>query len=173
MTKAPFPELIDDTLGEVIARDDGLYDLILKRRIKKPVEKVWAAITVPERLADWYGLVELEPRLGGRYVLRFEGEDYQVNGVITEFEPLRLLAHTWPGEPSEPDGLVRYELQPDGAGCRLTLSNLGVPARYARSIAGWHAFLEALPGAADGIRTKWTMAHEEEILERYRRLLPA
>ena len=173
MTDAPFPDLIDDTLGEVIARDDGRYDLILRRRIKKPIEKVWAAITIPERLADWFGIVDVDLRVGGRYVIRWEGEDYQIDGVITELEPPRRLVHSWPNGPGEPDGFVRYDLEPDGAGCRLTLTNSGVPAQYARAVAGWHAFLEALPGAAEGIRTKWTMAHEEEILVRYKHLLPA
>jgi hypothetical protein len=93
--------------------------------------------------------------------------------VIIELEPLRRLAHTWPDpDPSQPAAIVRYELEPDGEGCRLTLSNLGVPAQYAGAVAGWHVFLEALPGAVEGVRTTWTMAREDEVRKRYAHLLP-
>jgi uncharacterized protein YndB with AHSA1/START domain len=172
MNDGPFADFIDDDLGEVIERRDGRYDLIMRRRINKPLEKVWAALTVPERIADWLGNLELELRVGGRYCLKFEGEDYQVDGVIVELDPPRLLAHTWPGPQDEPPAIVRYQLEPDGDGCRLVLANEGVPAQYAASIAGWHVFLEALPGAVEGIRTKWTMDRELEIGKRYAHLLP-
>ena len=172
MKPGPFSAFINDDLGEVIARDDGRYDIVFERRIRKPIEKVWAALTVAERIADWFGIVDLELRLGGRYHLSFEGEDYRVEGVITELEPLRRFAHTWPDPGQGPPAIVRYELEPDGDGCRLRFANEGVPAQWIQSVAGWHAFFEALPGAAEGIRTKWTMDHEREILEHYRHLLP-
>ena len=167
----PFADLIDDDLGQLIARDDGRYDIVFERRIKKPLEKVWAALTIPERLADWLGAVDLELRVGGRYLLRFEG-DYTVEGEIVELEPPRRLAHTWP-DGSGAAAICRYELEPEGEGCRLTFTNQGVPAEYALAIAGWHAFFEALPGAADGIRTQWTMERELEIRARYKHVIPA
>lgn len=173
MKPGPFAELINDDLGQLIARDDGRYDMRFERRIRKPIEKVWAAITIPERIADWFGLVELDLRIGGKYELRFEGEDYVVEGEIVELDPPRRFAHTWPGPPETPPAICRYELEPDGDGCRLVFTNEGVPAEYVESIAGWHVFLEALPGAVEGIRTQWTMDHEREVLVHYRHLLPA
>lgn len=172
MTPGPFSAFIDDELGQVIERSDGRYDIVFERRIRKPIEKIWAALTVPERLADWFGLVDLELRVGGRYHIRWEGEDYVVEGEIIELDPPRRLAHTWPDGSPTP-AICRYELEPDGEGCRLRFANEGVPGQYVSSIAGWHVFFEALPGAAEGVHTKWTMEHEQEVLERYRHLLPA
>jgi uncharacterized protein YndB with AHSA1/START domain len=171
MTPGPFAAFIDDELGKAIQRADGRYDIVFQRRIKKPIEKVWAALTIPERLAEWFGIVDLELRVGGRYHISWEGEDYRIEGEIIELEPLRRLVHTWPDGTDTP-AICRYELEPDGDGCRLRFANEGVPAQYVSSIAGWHAFFEALPGAAEGIRTKWTMEHEREILQRYKHLLP-
>lgn len=175
MTPGPFAGLISDELGRVIPREDGRYDIVFERTIKKPIEKVWAALTIPERVADWFSPVEIELRVGGQYRILFTDMDYIVEGRITELEPPRLLTHTWP-DPEDPryaDAYVRYELEPDGDGCRLRLTNTALPRKYLGAAAGWHTFLEALPGAAEGIRTVWTMERETEMGERYREILAA
>ena len=83
------------------------------------------------------------------------------------------MTHTWPApDPSEPAAIVRYELEPDGAGCRLTLTNEGVPAMVASAIMGWHVFLRFLPGATEGVRSVWTPELEEALRPRYAHLLP-
>jgi uncharacterized protein YndB with AHSA1/START domain len=172
MTPGPYAHLIDDPLGRVIDRGDGFYDIVLERRLKKPIEKVWAALTVPERIADWFTHVDMDLRVGGRYSLRFPEDDYRMDGVITALEPPRLLAHTWPHE-THPDSIVRYELAPDGDGCRLTLTQTALSREGLNSLPGWHTFLEALPGAIEGIRTSWARDREKQMAERYRGRLPA
>lgn len=161
----------DNALGTV-SRAGDTFEIVFERKIAKPIEKVWAALTVPERIADWLGIVDLDPKLGGHYRLKFSTDDPGMVGEIIAFEPPRLLAHTWP-DPDHPSGIVRYELEPNGAGCRLTLVNSGLPGKYARSIAGWHVFLDAIPGATEGVATVWRMALEEEILELYKSQLAA
>ena len=172
MTPGPFAGLISDELGQVTARADGYFDVAFERRLKKPVEKVWAAITVAERIADWFTPVEIDLRIGGHYRIRFEGMDEVIEGVITELEPLRRLVHTWP-DPKDPEAIISYELEPDGDGCRLRFTNRGVPRRYLGAAAGWHTFFEALPGAAEGIRTPWSAEREAVNGERYRDILAA
>jgi len=172
MTPGPFAHLIDDPLGQVIDRGDVFYDIVLERRLRAPIEKVWAALTIPERIACWFTETELEPRVGGRYRLRFPQDDYVMEGVITEFEPPRVLAHTWPHE-THPGSIVRYELAPDGEGCRLTLSQTALSRKGLNALPGWHTFLEALPGAADGIATTWTRDREMAVGKRYAYLMPA
>lgn len=171
-TPGPYAGLISDELGQVTRRPDGRFDVAFERRIRKPVEKVWAAITVAERIADWFTTVDIDLRVGGRYHIRFEGMEGVVEGVITDLEPMRRLVHTWPDE-GGPDAVVSYELEPDGDGCLLRFTNNGVPRRYLGSAAGWHVFFEALPGAAEGIRTPWTWDREELVGERYADILAA
>ena len=50
----------------------------------------WDALTSPERLARWFGPVEGELRLGGRYQLQGNA-----SGTITRCEPPRELHVTW------------------------------------------------------------------------------
>jgi hypothetical protein len=38
----------------VIRKTDNGYEIVFVRRLAKPIEKVWAALTVPERIADWF-----------------------------------------------------------------------------------------------------------------------
>jgi uncharacterized protein YndB with AHSA1/START domain len=175
MTPGPFAGLISDELGQVTARDDGRFDVVFERRLRKPIEKVWAAITVAERIADWFTDVEVDLRVGGLYRITFKDMDYVVDGVITELEPLRRFTHTWPDieDARYADAYVRYELWPEPDGCGLRLTQTALPHKYLGAVAGWHVFLEALPGAVDGIRTAWTMERETLMGARYRDVLAA
>ena len=172
MTPGPFAGLISDDLGRIIARDNGRYDVVFERRIARPVEKVWAALTIPERIADWFTEAELDLRVGGHYRLSFAWENYAISGVIIELEPLRRLTHTWPDK-EHPDSVVRYELEPDGEGCRLTLTQTALGRTHFDVLPGWHTFLEALPGAADGVRTPWSPERDRATAERYRHIVDA
>lgn len=138
----------------VVRRVGDLYELRFVRRLDRPIDKVWAALTIPERLADWIGEAEVEPRVGGRYVIRFRDPPDTLNGVIIAFDPPRLLEYAWPE--GQRRSTVRWELEPDGAGCRLTLIQGGVaPEHVVGIVSGWHDFLEMIPAAADGIRTEY------------------
>lgn len=149
------------------------YDMIYVRRIAASPERVWAAITIPERIAAWFAEVEveIEPRLGGVYRLRFGPDTPFTDGAITGFEPLRLLQHTWPNPPG-PTSVVRYELEPDGDGCMLRLTCTQTPGAYLSSLAGWHLFLDALPPSLDGVRVQWTMDQELALMGHYEALVP-
>lgn len=160
---------MNDDLGTVTRHGDR-FDLAFERRIAKPIEKVWAAITTPERIADWFTTVELEPRVGGLYRLSFGDE--ATDGEILAFEPPHLFVHTWP-HPEHPDSVVRYELEPDGEGCLLRFSQTGLGAAHLDSLGGWHFFLDAIPGAVEGRRHTWTKAAEDEIMALYKDRLAA
>lgn len=168
MTPRPFADVIDDPLGEVIDRADGHYDVVFRRRIRKPLEAVWAALTVPERIADWFTEADLELRIGGHYRLRFPHADGgDVDGRIIELEPPHLRTHTWP-HPEHPQSIVRYELEPDGEGCRLILTQTSLAPRHWDVLAGWHTYLRGLPGATEGVANPWRPAIEAEVRGLYR-----
>lgn len=173
MTPGPFADLIDDGPGEVIDRGGGRCDIVFRRRIRKPLEKVWAALTVPARIADWLANADVDLRVGGHFELFWTTHDHRMRGTITELEPPHLIAWTWPHD-DHPDSIVRWELQAEGDGCLLRLSQSGLTKPGLLGVAaGWHTHLEGLPGAAEGTATPWQVDREREIVRLYEALSPA
>ena len=153
----------DDDLGEV-RREGDTVEIVFRRRYARPVEKVWAALTVPERITDWFAETTVDRMaVGGTMQLYFTGADYRSIARIETYDPPRRIAWVW----SEPDGSkasrVRFDLEPDGDGCRLTLTHSDLAAADSKGVAaGWHAHLEAIPDAADGVFTPWDRLIERE-----------
>jgi len=171
MSTAATPELLSDApLGEVTRQGETLQ-LVFQRHYRQPVEKVWAALTTPERLADWFATAQVDLRVGGVIRLNWNGQ-HEAEMVVTEFEPPRTLAWRW--RIGEHNTLVRFDLTPEAGGCALTLTHSGLSLDGARDggvRAGWHAHLEALPDALEGRATPWEtkVAREEALASRYPR----
>jgi uncharacterized protein YndB with AHSA1/START domain len=163
--------MIDNQANGVIRKTGDTYEIVFVRRLKRPIEKVWAALTVPERIADWLANVTIEPdlRVGARFALRFKLNDYQMSGEIVALDPPRLIAWTWP-DPENPSAAsaVRFELEPDGDGCKLTLTNGALVRDDLENVAaGWHTHLEGLESAADGVFYAWNAEREAIHEQRY------
>ena len=162
---------MDETDG-VIRKTGDTYEVVFRRRLARPIEKVWAALTVPERIADWLANASIEPslRLGARFALHFPTQDYRMAGEIVALDPPRLIAWTWPDpkDADKPASVVRFELEPDGTGCMLTLTNTHlVKASLEDVAAGWHTHLAGLPGAADAVHMPWSAEREKVHAARY------
>jgi uncharacterized protein YndB with AHSA1/START domain len=163
---------------------DGRYVLRFERRFEHPVERVWDALTRPERITQWFGEGEVELELveGGRYQIRTTGPPDLIEAIIAEtgsdnmvqrdtvlrVEPPLVFEHTFEGDT---DSVVRWELQPDGDGCRLFLTHT-VPAGRAVAdaagyLSGWHMCLELLGHALDGAPVPWRKSRWEEHRDRY------
>ena len=162
---------LDAAADGVIRRTDDGYEIVFVRRLKRPIGKVWTALTVPERIADWLAAATIEPdlRLGAKLSLRFSEGDYRMAGEIIALDPPRLIAWTWPDRMGQPNpSVVRFELEPDGGGCVLTLRNSGHGLPEPGQMAGWHTHLEGLEGSADGVFTAWDRVVEAAHEARYR-----
>lgn len=163
---------IDNAADGVVRRTGDSYELTFVRRLDKPIEKVWAALTAPERLADWFADVTFEDgfRVGARFDLRMPGFNFHTRCQIVAIEEPHLFAWTWglPDGPASLENAIRFELAPDRDGCILTLTNPGlVRDDIAGVAAGWHTPLEALPRAVDGVPTPNTPEREKPHLDRY------
>ncbi|MFZ5717907.1 MAG: SRPBCC family protein [Pseudomonadota bacterium] len=158
----------EQDLGEVTRHGDTVT-IVFRRRYAKPIDKVWAALTVPERLADWFAETMVDRmEVGGAMQLYFTGADYRSLARIEVFDPPRTIAWRWSELDGTKDSLVRFDLEPDGEGCRLTLTHSELAISEAKGVpTGWHAHLEALEDAAEGIFTPW-----DKLLEREARLRP-
>lgn len=169
MTTHALEDHNDAALGDVTIADNALQ-VVFHRRYAKPIEKVWAAITTPERLADWLAVADIEFKTGGAIRLTWNGQ-YTMEGRVTAYEPPRVFAWTWPID--DRDTHVRFELQPDGEGCLLTVTHSGLSPRAGdiggNVRAGWHAHLEGLPEAIEGRATPWEtkVAREDALSELY------
>jgi uncharacterized protein YndB with AHSA1/START domain len=131
-------------MSESLHARDGRTVLHMERRLKHPPEKVWKAMTEPDRLADWFpGNVTLDLRAGG--ALTFELDGSGDTGTITDLDPPRLIAYTWGTDH------LRWELHPDGDGTHLVLLHTFDDRAGAASFgAGWHTCIVALDLALDG-----------------------
>jgi uncharacterized protein YndB with AHSA1/START domain len=91
-------------------------------------EKVWQALTSGEFSKQYFSGfdVELEPKAGGRFVVRAPDGSDHITGEVIEHDPPRRLTITWnvnwPGlvERLGPT-LVTYEIEQAGDAVRLTL----------------------------------------------------
>jgi uncharacterized protein YndB with AHSA1/START domain len=171
MTTTATPALLSNApLGEVTTTGEA-RQIVFHRRYRQSVEKVWAALTTPERLADWFAEAQVDLRVGGTIRLNWNNGMHQAEMAITVCDPPRALAWRW--TIGERDTLVRFDLAPDGdGGCALTLTHSGLSLDGARDggvRAGWHAHLEALPDAIQGRATPWEtkVAREQALAGSY------
>lgn len=81
------------------------------------VEDLWEAITTPARLARWFGSIEGELKLGGRYAIAGNA-----SGTITHCEPPKAIDLTW--EYAGTMSWVTVRLERDGRKTRLTLEHI-------------------------------------------------
>ena len=149
--------LLEQDLGTV-RREGDTVTVVFHRRYARPIEKVWAALTVPERISDWFANTTIDRvGVGGIMDLDFKDENYRSTGRIVIYEPMKTFAWEWCELDGSNTSLVRFDLEPDGDGCRLTLTHSGVKRSEAKDVGpGWHAHLQAIADAADGIETPWS-----------------
>ena len=136
----------------------GLPSVTIVRRIKAPPAKVWAAITQPALMMQWWGpdagptlSAEADVRPGGRFSVVFRllnGEEHNPTGIYQEVVPEKKLVFTWewPGMP-ERESLVTFLLEPFDGGTKLTLIHEHLPDEDARKSheEGWSGLLDKLP----------------------------
>ena len=134
-----------------------LPSLTLVRRIKASPARVWAAITQPEQMVQWWGpdagptlSAVADVRPGGRFSVVFRllnGDEHNPTGVYQEVVPEKTLVFTWEwADAPERESLVTFRLAPFDGGTELTLIHEGLPdeAAHKSHEAGWNGFLEKL-----------------------------
>jgi uncharacterized protein YndB with AHSA1/START domain len=131
--------------------------------IEAPRERVWAILTEPEHVGDWFGQgepAEIDLRPGG--IMRLDhGEHGTFLTKIVDVEPPRRLAYRWasgfPGEVATETNstLVEFTLAAEAGGTRLTVVESGFTTRepapvpsnddtYESHTGGWAGVVKAL-----------------------------
>jgi hypothetical protein len=136
--------------GSVGRLADGRSYVLFERRLPHSIERVWAALTEPDRLAKWFPGFSLEARQGGRFEIRFGGDcagPAHVSGTVSRFEPPTVLEC----------GSMRFELERHADGCLLRFSDvLSLEGPRSKTditnavLGGWHKYLDSLEDALLG-----------------------
>jgi uncharacterized protein YndB with AHSA1/START domain len=137
--------------SQIVARFRTLQpgmELTLTHRYRQPVQKVFDALSIPERIEAWMGVVWTgDPAplaVGARFSYRFTNSDMASEGRVTALDAPRRIAHTW-FENIPPAATLSWALEPDGAGSILTLTQ-SYPAKDdgPRNGAGWTMVMRQL-----------------------------
>src|SRR5439155_16731596 len=109
---------------------DGEGVVRMEDRLDIGIDDLWGALTDPDRLAHWYGVIEGELSQGGEFRVRIAlaGER---RGRVEACEPPRRLLLTMrdpdpqPGQPEQT--VIEAQLIADGAQTRLVCEERGMP----------------------------------------------
>lgn len=145
----------------------------VQRTYPDPPGAVWAAITAPSRLAEWFGTVETglqgepEPLVGSArrqtWSATFADGPGTASGTIEKCDAPRELVTSWQWDYEPFGSVVRVVLEPtDDGGTTLHLEERDAPAtRAAGYAAGWYAKLAGLAihlGGAKPTEADWDAA---------------
>jgi uncharacterized protein YndB with AHSA1/START domain len=127
--------------------------LTLKRLIKAPIARVFAAWTTPEDMLQWFGpgpwkviTAKLDLRPGGSWRVCFhsdaENRDVEVYGVYREVRPNTRLVFTWNSENPQMnfgETLVTVDLTDASGSTNVCITHEGFPAQpiQERHALGW------------------------------------
>jgi len=133
--------------------------------IAAPPERVFAALTDPAQLMQWFSdascpvkFWHMNARKGGSYSYATEKGNFEVNGVsefechgeILECDPPRLLVYSWIGNWHEDPSIrtvVRWELTKKGSGTHVKVTHTGLanlPVARKDYSGGWTGVVEKL-----------------------------
>lgn len=133
----------------------------IERRFAAARERVFQAWTSAEALKRWHAPVdatvvhvEVDFRVGGRYLVHMQGADgtmHRVSGVYREIVAPERLVFTWrwAHEPPEAETMVTVEFHAHGANTDVVLTHEGFAsaASQAGHEAGWNSIFEKLDAA--------------------------
>ena len=177
MTRKPPPGI--RILGSLRSAD-GMGLVRIEDRYDTDINDLWSALTDPARLARWYGQVEGDLRLGGKFRLYLEADDWDGTGRVEACEPPRRLLVTtretdesWrKGRGAQPfDAAIEATLTADGDQTILVIEVRGMPLdRIAFYGAGWQIHAENLAAYLAGRQSGDTEARWNELVPPYQDL---
>lgn len=145
--------------------------LELTRVIKASRQRVFDAWTRPEFIRQWFGpaekecsAVELDPRVGGAYMIELRGagcsgvggdtdtvRTSRATGRYIKVDPYDLLQFTWRWDPDAPETLVTVALRDvdGGTEIKLTHERFATEAERDAHQHGWTGSLDKLARFAE------------------------
>jgi uncharacterized protein YndB with AHSA1/START domain len=113
------------------AKEEAVVEVTREVVLEAQVEEVWAALTDPERLEEWFANdVELDLERGGDGVFCWDDGEER-HAIVEEVVPERRFTFTWDDE-----GRVEIELEEIDGGTRVLVTETAG--------AGWSTALSLL-----------------------------
>jgi uncharacterized protein YndB with AHSA1/START domain len=141
-------------------KETAKLSLEIKRFIKAPRERVYAAWTDPAQLKQWFGPENVttrnlvaDPRVGGQFqwdLTNSEGEEMTVRGEYRELQPGSKIVFSWQFQDDENwehhISVVTVELSDRNGGTELHLKHEQLPNEDSRDghTRGWNSALDKL-----------------------------
>ncbi|HEY3757649.1 MAG TPA: SRPBCC family protein [Opitutaceae bacterium] len=147
------------TLNGEVTYDGDYACLHYQRRLAHPPQRVWAAITDPAQLKQWFmaSSAQIDGRSGGSVETVAGPAQIRAHGKILTWDPPHVYEHEWNADPVKDilplgeQAVVRWQLTPVDGGTLLTLEHRKLHRPTAVGFApGWHAFLDRLACQLDG-----------------------
>ncbi len=127
--------------GAQVRKDGEKWTLIVVRELRHPPALVWEALTDPAQLSEWapFDADRNLAAVGPVMLSTVAAPRPQVSeNIVKRAEAPRLLEYNWGGND------LRWELEPQGNGTRLTLWH-NIDRRFiAWGAAGWHICFDVL-----------------------------
>jgi uncharacterized protein YndB with AHSA1/START domain len=127
--------------GAEIKKDGDNWTLVLVRELSHPPAKVWKALTEPEHLRAWapFDADRSLGSVGAAQLSTVGAPTAQVSeSQVKRADEPKLLEYSWGAQD------LRWELEPLGAGTRLTLWHNIDRKFIAMGAAGWHICFDVL-----------------------------
>ena len=141
-------------------KDTAGFALEIKRFIKAPRDRVYAAWTDPAQLREWFGPENVQTRelvadahIGGIFrwdLTNSEGEKMTCRGEYRELQPGKKIVFTWQWEDDEDwedqISVVTVNLDDADGGTELRLTHEKLPNEQSRDghTGGWNSALDKL-----------------------------
>jgi len=174
---------MNDEMGKIL----NSHTVRLERVFPGPIERVFDYLSKPELLATWLMPAMVEPQVGGR--IRFRSEpipenvigptdsqpsECSIRGVITHYDPPRIISYSWNESNYGVATEVRFELEQKGNDVHLVVTHSRLPGNFMAAVAaGWHTHLETLLALVTGQPVEEFFSRFNPRLEEYKVMVAA
>jgi len=156
----------------------------IERLLPGPAERLWRYLTESDKRRQWLAAGEMELWPGGAVAHLFRHHELSaeptperyrdvatspaMTGKVTECDPPRLLAYTWPGDNGASE--VTFELFPEGGSVLLVITHRRLPddETMVSVAAGWDAHLGVLIDRLNGREPGGFWSAHERLAAGYR-----
>ncbi|WP_455381633.1 SRPBCC family protein [Salinispira pacifica] len=154
--------------GALVRKEGENWTLILVRKLRHSPQRVWAALTEPDRLKEWAPF-DADGNLGStgavvRLTTVGAPKPVVTETVVTRADPPRLLEYSWGGND------LKWELEAVADGTRLTLWAVIDRRFISMGAAGWHICVDVLDRLLGGAPVGRIVAGDALEFEGWQRL---